>query len=123
MLFLQAEYLMSYRWTETDKYINLRRNHVLLVVLFVFIMLTQNTQKEALPSPHSCVSEGGLQHRHPTLWAEDLAVLYPSALWTHREARTVTAPFVVLPCWGEASPGPGPLLCSFLGFCIMIHKP
>lgn len=81
------------------------------------------SQKEALPLPHSHVSEGGLQHRHPTLWAEDLAVLYPSALWTHREARTVTAPFVGLPCWGEASPGPGPLLCSFLGFCIMIHKP
>lgn len=51
MLILQAEYLMSYRWTETGKYIHLRRNHVVLVVLFAFIMLPQNT--------HPCgISEG-----------------------------------------------------------------
>lgn len=61
---------------------------------------------------YSCISERDLQHRHPTLWAEGLAALGPSALWPRREASTV----------GEASAVPHLLLGSFLGSILVIHR-
>lgn len=67
--------------------------------------------EEAHLTAYSCISEGDL-HRHPTLQAEGLAALCPSALWPLREASAA----------GEASAVPHLLLGSFLGSTITIPR-
>lgn len=94
---------MSYGCTVIDKSINLRRNRFVLVLFCLSLSCCHRThspagiQKEAPPPPlQLCLWRWSVAL---TPHFVDLAVL--SALWTYREASTVTVPFPGLSCWGR----------------------